>query len=89
MSDRIFWLEQSVDVFFSSCNWLGRPLELETHLPVRSTFSLTATVSDFFRSISWEGIPEVGAMPVSQSVPVTPPSAPNSDVTLDDLFDLF
>lgn len=82
------WLQKSVQDFFGNCNWLGRSLETQNGSATGQKLSLTSSVGDFFRAISWEGIPEVGAMPTPLPVAVIP-SSESGEVTLDDLLDLF
>ncbi len=50
--------------------------------------TLSQPVEDFFQAISWEGIPEVGALPLPPPLPVISISE-SAEVTIDDLFDLF
>lgn len=89
MKTETAWLEKSVQDFFSHCNWLGRPLEIQNGSATGGQIlSLTSSVGDFFRAISWEGTPEVGAMPASLPIAVIPTSD-STEVTLDDLLDLF
>lgn len=88
MKTQTSWLEESVQEFFGRCNWLGNPLEGQNHQATGQPLSLTLSVAQFFRAFAWEGIPEVGAMPVSASLPTASVPEP-SEVTIDDLFDLF
>jgi hypothetical protein len=88
MKTETFWLEKSVQDFFGNCNWLGRPIATQNGSVTGKALSLTSSVGDFFRAISWEGIPEVGAMPTHLPVAIVPPSE-STEVTLDDLLDLF
>ena len=82
------WLQKSVQDFFGNCNWLGRTLETQNGSVTVQKLSLTSSVGDFFRAISWEGTPEVGAMPTPLPIAVMPTSE-SGEVTLDDLLDLF
>lgn len=88
MTSQTSWLKQSVQQFFGNYNWLGKPLETETGYVNGKLLSLTMPVSEFFRAISWDGIPEVGAMPPPPPSPVIVVNE-SAEVTIDDLFDLF
>ena len=88
MKSQNSWLEKSVQDFFGRYNWLGQPLETQNGSVPGQLFSLTRPVADFFRAISWEGIPEVGALPPPPVMPPIPVSE-TAEVTIDDLFDLF
>ncbi|HLO47297.1 MAG TPA: hypothetical protein VK211_02605 [Kamptonema sp.] len=89
MKTEASWLSKSVQDFFSHCNWLGRSLETQNGSATGGEIlSLTSSVGDFFRAISWEGTPEVGAMPTPLPIAVVPTSQ-FAEVTLDDLLDLF
>lgn len=82
------WLEKSVQDFFGHYNWLGKPLETPNGSAPRQLLTLTMPVGDFFRAISWEGIPAVGVLPPPPPLPVISVYEP-AEVTIDDLFDLF
>ena len=88
MKSQTSWLEKSVQEFFGNYNWLGKPLETQNGLVPDQFLTLTMPVSDFFRAISWEGTPEVGALPPPPPLPVISVSEPG-EITIDDLFDLF
>jgi len=88
MKSQNSWLSQSVQDFFGRYNWLGKPLETQNASVPGQLLSLTLPVADFFRAISWEGIPEVGALPPPPVMPPIPISEP-AEITIDDLFDLF
>jgi hypothetical protein len=88
MKSQSAWLAKSVQEFFGNYNWLGKPLEIQNGLVPSKFLTLTMPVSDFFRAISWEGTPEVGAMPLPPPLPVMSVSEP-AEITIDDLFDLF
>ena len=88
MKSQTSWLDKSVQDFFGHYNWLGKPLETPNGSPPGQVLTLTQPVADFFQAISWEGIPEVGALPVPPPLPVIPISE-SAEVTIDDLFDLF
>lgn len=88
MKSQTSWLDKSVQDFFGHYNWLGKPLETQNGSVPGQLLSLTLPVADFFRAISWEGIPEVGALPPPPVMPSLPVSEP-AEVTIDDLFDLF
>lgn len=84
------WLSESVQDFFSNLNWLGTPIRVEKSLPTASSSSqshLTLPVAAFFQQIDWEGVPQVGV------VPIVPAPASDTleqlDVTIDDLMGLF
>lgn len=83
------WLQQSVQEFFSNCNWQGQPLAFQDAQQDGQPLPLTVPVAEFFRALPWEGKPAVGSMPKpSVSVPVRTPSEP-AETTLADLVDLF
>ncbi|MBE9187581.1 hypothetical protein IQ270_23765 [Microcoleus sp. LEGE 07076] len=88
MKSQTSWLDKSVQDFFGNYNWLGKPLETQNGSTPGSVLTLTRSVADFFQAISWEGVPEVGALPLPPPVPVISISEP-AEVTIDDLFDLF
>ncbi|MDQ2099589.1 MAG: hypothetical protein QQW96_18315 [Tychonema bourrellyi B0820] len=88
MKSQTSWLEKSVQEFFGNYNWLGKSLETQNGFVPGQLLTLTMPVSEFFRAISWEGIPEVGAMPPPPPMPVISVYEP-AEVTIDDLFDLF
>jgi hypothetical protein len=88
MKSQNSWLSKSVQDFFGRYNWLGKPLETQNGYVPGQLLSLTLPVADFFRAISWEGIPEVGALPPPPVMPPMPISEP-AEITVDDLFDLF
>lgn len=88
MKSQTSWLDKSVQDFFGHYNWLGKPLETPNGSAPGQLLTLTMPVADFFRAISWEGIPEVGAIPPIPPSPVISVSEP-AEITIDDLFDLF
>ena len=88
MKSQTSWLDKSVQDFFGYYNWLGKPLETENGSAHSQVLTLTRPVADFFQAISWEGIPEVGALPLPPPLPAISISEP-AEVTIDDLFDLF
>lgn len=88
MKIKTSWLEKSVQDFFGHYNWLGKPLETPNGSASGQLLTLTMPVGDFFRAISWEGIPEVGVLPPPPPLPVISVREP-AEVTIDDLFDLF
>ncbi len=88
MKSQNSWLEKSVQDFFGRYNWLGKPLETQKDSVSGQLFSLTRPVADFFMAISWEGIPEVGALPPPPVMPAIPIPEP-AEITIDDLLDLF
>lgn len=94
MSPESLWLEQSVQQFFSHCNWLGKPLSSEPKAPVLDPSEspnwgdLTLSVGEFFRYFSWEKTPTIGVLPSPTPQP-TFSSPENRDVTLDDLLNIF
>ncbi|OCR02583.1 hypothetical protein BCD67_15370 [Oscillatoriales cyanobacterium USR001] len=88
MKTETSWLEKSVQDFFGNCNWMGIPRTSQNGSVTGKTLSLTSSVGEFFRGISWEGIPEVGAMPTPLPV-ATISTKESTEVTLDDLLDLF
>ena len=88
MKSQTSWLDKSVQDFFGHYNWLGKPLETANGSTLGQVLTLTQPVADFFQAISWEGIPEVGALPLPPSLPVISISE-SAEVTIDDLFDLF
>ncbi len=81
-------MDKSVQDFFGHYNWLGKPLETPNGSAPGQVLTLTQPVADFFQAISWEGIPEVGALPLPPPLPVISISE-SAEVTIDDLFDLF
>ncbi len=81
-------MDKSVQDFFGHYNWLGKPLETQNGSTTSQAMDLTQAVADFFQAISWEGIPEVGALPLPPPLPAISISEP-AEVTIDDLFDLF
>jgi hypothetical protein len=88
MKSQTSWLDKSVQDFFGHYNWLGKPLETQNGSVPGQLLSLTLPVADFFGAISWEGIPEVGALPPPPVMPAIPVSEP-AEITIDDLLDLF
>ncbi|MBW3585727.1 MAG: hypothetical protein KY448_07730 [Cyanobacteria bacterium 0813] len=88
MKSQTSWLDKSVQDFFGHYNWLGKPLETPNGSTPSQVLTLTQPVADFFQAISWEGIPEVGALPLPPPLPVISISEP-AEVTIDDLFELF
>jgi hypothetical protein len=88
MKSQTSWLDKSVQDFFGHYNWLGKPLETPNGSTPGQVLTLTQPVAEFFQAISWEGIPEVGALPLPQPLPVISISE-SAEVTIDDLFDLF
>lgn len=88
MKTENLWLGKSVQDFFGNCNWQGRPIVSKNGSVTDRALNLTSSVEDFFRSISWDGNPVVGAMPTPLPVAIIPPSDA-TEVTLDDLLDLF
>lgn len=88
MKSQTSWLDKSVQDFFSHYNWLGKPLETQNGSTPGQVLALTQSVANFFQAISWEGIPEVGALPLPPPLPVVSISE-SAEVTIDDLFDLF
>ncbi|MGJ3251309.1 MAG: hypothetical protein ACFE0J_09295 [Elainellaceae cyanobacterium] len=87
------WLTSSVQTFFSGFNWDNlpiQPVELSTPLAgtnsQKLTPSLTASVSQFFDLIPWEGA-RVIAAPAQTEVPLV--SFEADDFTLDDFSGLF
>jgi hypothetical protein len=88
MKTENLWLKKSVQDFFGNCNWLGVVRETKNGSVTVKALSLTSSVGEFFRAISWEGNPVVGAMPTPLPVAIAPPTE-STEVTLDDLLDLF
>lgn len=83
--EEISWLCLKIEDFFSHSNWQGKLLE-----KFRSSslvFSLTLAVSDFFQCFVWEGKTEIAALPELKSIPES--DLADSDITLDDLSELF
>jgi hypothetical protein len=84
------WLRETVQTFFESVAWDGRPAvsALGLGATTRSESAMTMTVSAFFNSVAWDGQPTIG-------VPISPlevaPAAPQADLdlTLDGFSDLF
>lgn len=82
------WLQQSVQEFFSNCNWQGQPQAFQEAQQDGHPLPLTVPVAEFFRALPWEGKPAVGSMPKpSASVPAKKPEP--AETTLADLVDLF
>ncbi len=85
------WLRETVQTFFESVAWDGRPAVATLGLgdPTRSESAMTMTVSTFFNSIAWDGQPTIG-VPISP-LEVGPAAAPQADLdlTLDGFSDLF
>ncbi|MEG4999918.1 hypothetical protein [Microcoleus sp. B4-D4] len=88
MKSQTLGLDKSVQDFFNNYNWLGKPLETQNGSTPRQVLTLTRSVAEFFQAISWEGIPQVGSLPLPPPLPVISISQP-TEVTIDDLFDLF
>ncbi|PSB10296.1 hypothetical protein C7B69_21975 [filamentous cyanobacterium Phorm 46] len=88
MKTQASWLDKSVQDFFGHYNWQRKPLETQNRSISGQVLTLTRPVADFFQAISWEGIPEVGALPLPPPLPVISISEP-AEITIDDLFDLF
>ncbi|MGJ3247872.1 MAG: hypothetical protein ACFE0I_17560 [Elainellaceae cyanobacterium] len=87
------WLTSSVQTFFSGFNWDNlpiQPIESSTSLPAtnsqNATPSMTASVSQFFDLIPWEGA-RVIAAPAQIEAPLS--SVEADDFTLDDFSGLF
>ncbi len=88
MKSQTSWLDKSVQDFFGHYNWQRKPLETQNGSIPGQVLTLTRSVADFFQAISWEGIPEVGALPLPPPLPPISISEP-AEITIDDLFDLF
>ncbi len=63
------WQCLSVQEFFSLYNWQGQALENRNWHQVDPSSCLTLQVREFFQFISWEGNPEIGALPKVKSIP--------------------
>jgi hypothetical protein len=92
MSDGVYWLEQSVQDFFSNCNWLGNPVvessNGKTPKEVSNLQDLTISVGEFFKLFPWDGTPIIGALPTPTPTPVFS-EVDTQDVTLEDLLNIF
>lgn len=82
------WHYQSVQAFFNQFNWQGVSQFTSNGQDFSSGLSLRLPVVEFCRRIPWEGIPTVGALPIS-GTPTPPAKSSESDVTLDALLDIF
>lgn len=93
------WLKTTVQQFFQGINWENRPQSQST-APAPSAKAaptvapvapvapdMTASVSQFFGAIAWDGTPAIAA-PIPVEEPAAPPSA-EKNVTLDDFFGSF
>jgi len=83
------WQCLSVQEFFSLCNWQGQALENRNWHQVDPSSCLTLQVREFFLFISWEGNPEIGALPKVTSIPEPTHLAFLDTTTLKDLSELF
>jgi hypothetical protein len=84
------WEFLTVGQFFKGCNWQGLPqfkLEKESALAATSTSTLVLPVKDFFRSIDWDGNPEIGALPKLSLTSIHAPS--EAEINLKNLDQLF
>jgi hypothetical protein len=77
----------TVDEFFSRVNWQGRSLSLASRHSADRSFSLTLPLQEFFDLFGWENQPEVGF--IAQFKTPSPNTAPDLEVSLKDLSNLF
>lgn len=89
------WLQLSVRQFFEQCNWDGRAIappststESTGTAPASSTsLTLTLSVRQFFDEFPWEGNPTIAAPVIFDALEID--DTTGSDITLDDISDLF
>ncbi|OIP70694.1 MAG: hypothetical protein AUK48_13285 [Oscillatoriales cyanobacterium CG2_30_44_21] len=82
------WRLQPLQTFWQSVNWENRAIAptitTSANGKVSQTLSFLMSVRDYFRAVSWNGIPEIAATPEPQSK-----AAPidESKETLEDFLD--
>lgn len=90
------WLQLSVRQFFEQCNWDGRAIapaptvtdQLGTAPAAATSLNLALSVRQFFNEFPWEGKPTIAA-PVIFDALETDEDASGSDITLEDISNLF
>ncbi|MBF2074432.1 MAG: hypothetical protein IGS50_11820 [Synechococcales cyanobacterium C42_A2020_086] len=91
--DPSLWLRQSVEQFFSHCNWDNHPPDLQAWqqsagLGNPEPLSLLLTVQQFLSAVNWEGTQIAAPLPVAPNV--NAPADQDTDaLTLDDFSGLF
>lgn len=88
MNAQFGWLNESVEVFFSTLDWRGLSTPKTSTSVQAPALNLTQTVTVFFQAIPWDGVPKVGQVPASPAIS-QPPSRPETSATIDDLVNLF
>ncbi len=80
------WRSLSVRGFFSNIAWDGNGLfqPLQSGAETFQTLSYLRPIQAFFSSFSWEGCPNIGAVPQFTASP-----SKVTEISLDDLSDLF
>jgi hypothetical protein len=81
------WRLQPLQVFWQSVNWENQAIAPtnSSNGKVPQALSFLMSVRDYFKAISWNGIPEIAA-PAEIQTPITPPIDPSKE-TLDDFLD--
>ncbi|PZU99891.1 MAG: hypothetical protein DCE90_00960 [Pseudanabaena sp.] len=81
------WRLQPLQTFWQSVNWENRaiaPITTSSNEQAPKTLSFLLSVRDYFKSISWNGIPEIAATPEPQ---IATPPIDQSKETLEDFLD--
>ncbi len=82
------WRIQPLKVFWQSVNWENRPITQVSNTSngkVTQTLSLLMPVKEYFRAISWTGIPAIAASTPEKLNVI--PSIDDNSATLEDFLD--
>lgn len=83
------WRIQPLKGFWQSVNWENRPITQVSNTSngkVIQTLSLLMPVKEYFRAISWTGVPAIAAT-IPDKLNTTPPSIDDNSATLEDFLD--
>jgi hypothetical protein len=86
VAEPLDWRSLSVRGFFSTIAWDGNGLfhPLQSDAETSQSLSYLLPIQAFFSSFSWEGRPNIGAVPQFTASP-----SKVTEISLDDLSDLF
>lgn len=82
------WRLQPLQTFWQSVNWENRaiaPTSTSSNGQVSQTLSFLLSVRDYFKAISWNGVPEIAATTPEPQMTTTP--IDESKETLEDFLD--
>lgn len=83
------WRLQPLKSFWQTVNWENRPITQvsgTSNGKVIQTLSLLMSVKDYFRAISWTGVPAIAA-PMPEKLKSTPSLEEENSATLEDFLD--